>query len=487
MTFTSIIPFLKGLHLSIDSWRPMRDDDGWKFSHKEARVWLEHKLGEGITEEAIYELLNSGAPGTVQPVERFFDDLDFLTQFFSSKSPPKVMVRATCLHLVVYGFGDASGTGFGSTFTVANGISYRIGVWGPDESDESSNWKEFTNVVESLEEEAKSGRLDNSQVYFCTDNSTVEAALYKGSSKSRKLLSLVIRVKLLETQRGIRIFVSHVSGLRMIAEGGDGVSRGSLNEGVMAGDTMLSSIPWHLFATERSPSLFSWLCSWAGATLEPLTPTDWFQKGHDIRGWKKQPGEPFQRPVLAAGVFGWFPPPAAADVAIEQLRIARIKRQDSSHVFVCPRLLCPVWLKQLNKACDLVFKIPVGAPGWPSAMFEPLLIGICFPFLRSEPWQLKGTPKLSWVARKLHDVRKDTDLDRGPFLRQFWHLAHRLRSMPQRLVPRVLRFERRYTVPCGQGGGPERKPDRRRSRSNDVDLGKKGAKRQRKLPHSSSR
>ena len=26
-------------------------------------------------------------------------------------------------------------------------------------------------------------------------------------------------------------------------------------------------------------------------------------------------------------------------------------------------------------------------------MFEPLLIGICFPFLNSEPWQLRGTVK----------------------------------------------------------------------------------------------
>jgi hypothetical protein len=76
-----------------------------------------------------------------------------------------------------------------------------------------------------------------------TDNTTVEAALYKGTSKSRKLLDLVVQVKLLEMRRGIRILVSHVSGLRMIAEGGDGVSRGSLNEGVMTGKNVLTFIP----------------------------------------------------------------------------------------------------------------------------------------------------------------------------------------------------------------------------------------------------
>ena len=109
----------------------------------------------------------------------------------------------------------------------------RIGAWKPDEPDESSNWREFTNVVEALEEEAASGRLKNCTICFFADNAAVEAALCKRTSKSKKLLALVIRVKLLETPRGIRIFVSHVSGNRMIAEGGDGISRGSLNEGVI--------------------------------------------------------------------------------------------------------------------------------------------------------------------------------------------------------------------------------------------------------------
>jgi hypothetical protein len=447
---------------------------------------LEHQADEGMSQEAIYEILNAGAPPTVEPVDRLFDDLGFLTKFVTPKAPPRVLIRARLVVMVVYGFGDASGKGFGSTFTVANGVSYRIGVWNSEESDESSNWKEFTNVVESLEEEAETGRLDNSEVYLFTDNETVEGALYKGTSHSPKLLKLVIRVKLLETLRGIRILVSHVSGKRMIAEGGDGVSRGSLNEGVMAGVNMLTFIPIYLSAVERSPTLLDWIRTWTGPTLDPLTPTDWFQKGHDIRGWAKQPDEPFQRPVLEAGVYGWFPPPAAADVALEQLRLSRLKRQNSSHVFVCPRLLRPLWRKQFSKACDLIFKIPPGAPGWPAEMFEPLLIGVCFPFLRSKPWQFRGTPKISSVARKLHGMRQDVELDRGPFLRKFWNIAHRLLTLPEHMVSRVLFFERRDPVPCRSGGGAERKGNRRRQRPIDFHLGEEKAKRQKQLPHGSS-
>ena len=153
--------------------------------------------------------------------------------------------------------------------------------------------------------------------------------------------------------------------------------------------------------------------------MEVLTPAEWFQKGHDIRGCRKAEDEPFSRLKSEAEIYGWFLPPAAADVAIEQLRIARIKRQDSSHVFVCPRLFLSMWRKQLDKACDLIFSIPVGAIGWPVEMCEPLLIGVYFLFLCFKRWHFWGTSKLSYVARKLHEMRDDIEVDRGFILRKF--------------------------------------------------------------------
>ena len=188
-TFSNIVPFLKGLHLTIDLWRPLQNNDGWKFSHKEIWSWLEHQLGDGMAQEEIYKLLNVGAPSDVVPVEQFTQDLEFLSQFFESESPPRVLVRSQLVYVIKYGFGDASGKGFGSTFTVPSGIAYRIVVWEKDESNESSNWREFTKVVESLYEEATLGRLDNCLVYFFTDNTTAEASLFNGMLKSKKLLA----------------------------------------------------------------------------------------------------------------------------------------------------------------------------------------------------------------------------------------------------------------------------------------------------------
>jgi hypothetical protein len=277
--------------------------------------------------------------------------------------------------------------------------------------------------------------------------------------------------------------------LRMIAEGGDGVSRGLLNEGVMAGYDILSFIPLHLSAIDRFPDLLDWLKSWTSRKLEVLEPDDWYGLGHDIRGWTHpHQDDLLARPVLRAGVFGWFPPPAAAEVALEQMRIARIKRQDSTHVFVVPRLLTPRWLKQLFKACDVVLVIPAGTTGWPLNMFEPLLIGICFPFLRFKPWQIRGTPKMFYVARDLRRLFKTEGMDPRPFLRKFWKDCHRMRSLSSDVVSRMLYFVSVSDLPhrAERGGSVGSNRKLRRREQDDLCLAPK-AKRSRVIQEGEKR
>lgn len=48
----------------------------------------------------------------------------------------------------------------------------------------------------------------------------------------------------------------------MIAQGTDGLLRGNLTAGVMAGKTMMSFIPIHLNAFQRCDLLKSWLLTW---------------------------------------------------------------------------------------------------------------------------------------------------------------------------------------------------------------------------------
>jgi hypothetical protein len=45
-TYPWLNPYIKGLHLTVDSWRPGRADDGFKWTAKERRQMMFHGLEE---------------------------------------------------------------------------------------------------------------------------------------------------------------------------------------------------------------------------------------------------------------------------------------------------------------------------------------------------------------------------------------------------------------------------------------------------------
>jgi hypothetical protein len=458
MTFEIITPFLKGFHQTLASHLPKRDDDGWRMTDKAYAQLLFSLLEKGeISEARYYELLHPPNyqdikdPLRAKVVPRFLDDLQALELLFDADLPPEALVRSKNIVTLMYGFCDASGRGFGSTIQGRGGVRYRIGTWESDAEDQSSNWREFENAVESCESEAAADRLRGAMLFLLTDNDTVEKALYKGNSSSPKLFGLIVRLRKLEMEQGAAIHVIHVAGERMKAQGTDGVSRGQLREGVAAGANLLDFVPLNQSAIERSPKLKPWLnevfSDWSRDQLEYLSPEDWFIRGHDIDGGEiRSQGTRLWIPHHSRGSFIWSPPPAAALVALEQLRIARIKRWDSFHVFVCPRLMTPEWRKHLHKTADVVFFIPPGVSFWPADMYEPLMIGIVFPFLPSFPWQRRGTPKMFAVERKLSRLFQEQELAARDFLCQFLSQQKRLPSMPSDVVRRVLYFERQGQV-----------------------------------------
>ena len=156
----------------------------------------------------------------------------------------------------MYSFADALGTGLGSSVLSKQGLRLQIGVWGGDGDDEmSSNWKEFSNVVEALEIEGSEGNLDGALLFLNSDSSTVEQVMYKGNSKSPLLHELVIRAKRLEVKYKCKILVSHVPGKRMISQGTDGLSRGIVHHDVNSITNVIENIPFHMGAVERSKDL----------------------------------------------------------------------------------------------------------------------------------------------------------------------------------------------------------------------------------------
>ena len=118
MTFDDMTPFLKGFYLTLNSWRPKRDANDWKMSDKS---WLKYLMGQlengVITETEFQNEVDSqeekGCPVDVKASTRLVDDIRALTMMFSPSLIPEVNLRSRSILTVIYGFGDASGTGLG--------------------------------------------------------------------------------------------------------------------------------------------------------------------------------------------------------------------------------------------------------------------------------------------------------------------------------------------------------------------------------------
>jgi hypothetical protein len=181
---------------------------------------------------------------------------------------------------------------------------------------------ELGNLVMSLEQQVRQSGHRDCELFLFTDNTTAKAAFWKGSSKSRKLFELVLRLRTLEIEADLVIHVVHVAGKRLVAQGTDGLSRGDKSTGVMQRISMEQLVPLHQSALQCSIQLRRWLTA-AARGLEPifLEPEDWFTTGQGL------------------GTFAWHPAPAAADIVVEQLGTARQKQPTSLHIVVVPCIM----------------------------------------------------------------------------------------------------------------------------------------------------
>ncbi len=138
-TYPAFTPYLKGIHLTLDSWRPGRRWDGWRD--------VDDLLPEEV--EALTPL--NYPPATVTGVPRLILDLQALAKLFEPLTPPRRIVRTNEVAIVMYGYGDASHSGFGSSFVTPSGVHVRHGLWGRDISHHSSNFRKLQNLADTLE------------------------------------------------------------------------------------------------------------------------------------------------------------------------------------------------------------------------------------------------------------------------------------------------------------------------------------------------
>lgn len=165
--------------------------------------------------------------------------------------------------------------------------------------------------------------------------------------------------------------------------------------------------------------------------------------------YKKLDG--IQEPIIASGTYIWTPPPAAADVAVQELRKARHKRQKSTHVFVCPRLMKPLWLKQAFKGSDLIFDLKAGHPNWSSKQHEPLIVVVCFPYLKHDPWLFRKTPPLYEVVRLLREMWENPKESGVSVLRELCAFTRSLETLQAGVVWFLLHCGYKNKLPCLSG------------------------------------
>eukprot|EP00986_Skeletonema_menzelii_P007431 scaffold2926_cov176-Skeletonema_menzelii.AAC.1 len=318
-TYRWMNPYLKGLHLTIDGWRPDRDEEGYRIKKRNRGREIEDELRWKEEEEAFergeredLEKHEEGeedqeAPETVRAAPRFRGDIDALLQLTAGEEPAIQRCRVEGSMTAVYLGGDASGKGFGAAMWDDEEVVYSAGSWNATHSQESSNWREATNLTLKVEEMAAEGRLDGKELWIFTDNSTYESAFYKGEPWTAP------RPKGDDDQEK-RAFWSRGRGNR-----------------------------------------------WESELLVKLDPGDWFRlqeiKGHRL----------------------WIPPPAAMETVMELFAEDHLVNPHLAHVFIVPRLMTHLWRRQLFRDADVHFYVYAGAPFWPRSMHEPLTVAIVFP------------------------------------------------------------------------------------------------------------
>ncbi len=272
--------------------------------------------------------LDDKAPKMSTWVPRLPDDIKALETLLEGGFPPKQRIWPTKQAVIIYKFGDASGSGFGSSFTIDSKVYYRHGKFSTDHSQESSNNRESANSIFAIEDAHEKGLFHEAKLLIFTDNATMESAFFRGTSKHKKPFELIICFRKLQLGDGVIIYVVHVAGLKMIAQGTDVLSWGTTTSGVMQGWGFCSFVLLRFSALERQgKSLKSWVESWFQSPnmINWLEPKDWFQRGHQL------------------DFSVWTPPSVVAEVAFEQLGKMVHKRPYYTHLMLCLQLMTAHW------------------------------------------------------------------------------------------------------------------------------------------------
>ena len=77
-------------------------------------------------------------------------------------------------------------------------IEYIYGVWGSDNEEKYSSYREFRKLLKSVKEMANNGELNGVKLFIFIDNPVNESGVFKSSSTIRLSFELVLRLNMVE-------------------------------------------------------------------------------------------------------------------------------------------------------------------------------------------------------------------------------------------------------------------------------------------------
>jgi hypothetical protein len=168
---------------------------------------------------------------------------------------------------LVPSFGDGSGTETGDTVQYVEGEPFEmwLGTWNPRAYHFSASWKEMRTLLATLERAKVTCRDVRGVTFFnFTDSSTVYFSVSKGSSTSKSLHDMVVKIKQLEIEMRCHLEVVHVPGTTIITERTDVVSRGIWISPLHPRPTQERLLAEIFAPVPSSPDLQQWAVNQAG-------------------------------------------------------------------------------------------------------------------------------------------------------------------------------------------------------------------------------
>ena len=182
----------------------------------------------------------------------------------------------------------------------------------------------------------------------------------------------------------------------------------------MQGIPMLKFVPLHLSPTARATNLKTWIKKMVeGMNYTWLRTEDWFEENHRY------------------GNFIWDIPPSCGDLAYEMLDKARLKRPETSHILLIPRLFIGLWRRLLTRRSDCYIRIDWKDVWDLHTHYEPLLIFFCIPFSINRPFEERTSRLLEKFQGTLQECRMSasTGLHQRNLLRKFLQCSRSFQCM----------------------------------------------------------